>query len=659
MEYLDKLGYNTYWQVLNAKDYCVPQNRERVFALSIRKDIDTKTYKFPEKKELKLRIKDITEENVDEKYYIDNEKAKKLIKTIQQCDIRLGVITGLVRDKQQSLINKKNIANTLLARDYKGFGNQAMNCVVEVKEATKKGLELNKNGTSNTITTVQKDNYVIENKICQVPGNLYPNTKNPQAGRVYDSKGISPALDTMNGGNRQPKILEPTIASSRGRNPDNPSDRTAGISTEQRLELNKNGTSNTLTTVQKDNYLVEPEFRIRKLTPLECWRLMGFDDEDFYKAKNDGLSDTQLYKQAGNSIVVNVLEGIFYNLFNKEKRMQDIDFDDNPMTEEEVISVLGNNYKKQGAELVWRCPACPGGDKSGDNLKFNKNKNVLKCFSCDYAEEITGIIARRRLRGNSDYPIEHVRKTQPAEPIYQTEDTPKEKEIKQEQLAEYYMNCHNRLMCDKQLLKLMYEKHSIMPITACNCFIGYDERKGMLVFPSRAAGKDPTNNSLIEDNGAEYREIKGKKTIRRIVGYEPKICAVDCGAFVMHGIICEGYKDAYNLIQIMKMTEPELLNCTAVFTVQNGTNSINANSCLQKVDWNRFETIGVLMDNDTAGNKATEIALELFPRMLDLRVKYISGYADVQERFCKEFGPIVDISRALSASWLESYKEDI
>ena len=54
--------------------------------------------------------------------------------------------------------------------------------------------------------------------------------------------------------------------------------------------------------------------RIRKLTPLECWRLMGFDDDDFYKAKNAGISDTQLYRQAGNSIVVNVLEKIIEGL---------------------------------------------------------------------------------------------------------------------------------------------------------------------------------------------------------------------------------------------------------------------------------------------------------------------------------------------------------
>lgn len=109
---------------------------------------------------------------------------------------------------------------------------------------------------------------------------------------------------------------EPFIVASRGRNPENPSDRTTGSPTEQRLEPNTKGLCNTLTTVQKDNYVAEQKqsnLRIRKLTPKECFRLMGFDDEDFYKAEAVN-SNTQLYKQAGNSIVMNVLEALFINL---------------------------------------------------------------------------------------------------------------------------------------------------------------------------------------------------------------------------------------------------------------------------------------------------------------------------------------------------------
>ena len=104
---------------------------------------------------------------------------------------------------------------------------------------------------------------------------------------------------------------EPFIVVSRGRNPENPSDRTPGSPTEQRLEPNSQGLCNTLTTVQKDNYVVEPpQLRIRKLTPKDCWRLMGFDDADFEKAAKHN-SNSQLYKQAGNSIVVDVLYYIF------------------------------------------------------------------------------------------------------------------------------------------------------------------------------------------------------------------------------------------------------------------------------------------------------------------------------------------------------------
>lgn len=167
------------------------------------------------------------------------------------------------------------------------------------------------------------------------------NFENPQCGRVYDSSGLSPTINTCQGGQREPKI----IVAMRGRNPDKPSDRTAGSPTEQRLEPNSQGICNTLTSVQKDNMVlenvydfynsnmksdglcgtitggcakggsgtfgvIENQYRIRKLTPLECWRLMGFSDEDFRKAEEVN-SNTQLYKQAGNSIVKNVLMAIF------------------------------------------------------------------------------------------------------------------------------------------------------------------------------------------------------------------------------------------------------------------------------------------------------------------------------------------------------------
>jgi len=181
--------------------------------------------------------------------------------------------------------------------------------------------------------------------------------------RVYNPSGLSPTLTTMQGGNRQPKILQriipdPLIAASRGRNIDNPSDRTPGEAVSQRLEVNTNGTSNTITTVQKDNYLLVPSatkagyevarhqdcinlavpnsktrrgrvgkqvsqaldtscnigvlflydtwWWVRKLTPRECFRLQDFPDDFKFV-----VSNSQLYKQAGNSMSVNILEMIF------------------------------------------------------------------------------------------------------------------------------------------------------------------------------------------------------------------------------------------------------------------------------------------------------------------------------------------------------------
>ena len=285
---LDKAGYNNYWKVLNAKDYGIPQNRERVFIISIRKDIDTGAFTFPEKQELKLRVKDLLEPVVDEKYYINNERAESLIRQIlAKTDIggSIAVVDSTINDPKV-----KEVSNCIKARYDAGIENQR------------------------SVGTA-----VIEPKIKRL-GNLYDeNAGGARAGNVYAPDGLAPALQTAQGGNRQPLIFsnDPVICRSVGRDPDNPSNRKKGCNTEQTLELNMDGMSNTLSTVQKDNYVLDL-YRIRKLTPRECFRLMGFSDSDFDKIK--GISNTQLYKMAGNSIVVNVLEEIFRELFKAQSR---------------------------------------------------------------------------------------------------------------------------------------------------------------------------------------------------------------------------------------------------------------------------------------------------------------------------------------------------
>ena len=131
----------------------------------------------------------------------------------------------------------------------------------------------------------------------------------------------------MQGGHREPKILQVAKTECRF----DQESRVYGV----------NGISPTLAARDSQGpkkIYINKEYRVRKLTPLECWRLMAFADEDFYKAKNVGISNSQLYKQAGNSIVVKVLEGIFKELFLSEKENNERDFE---------IVKLGNTEVEQ------------------------------------------------------------------------------------------------------------------------------------------------------------------------------------------------------------------------------------------------------------------------------------------------------------------------
>jgi DNA (cytosine-5)-methyltransferase 1 len=165
------------------------------------------------------------------------------------------------------------------------------------------------NGVSPCVIT-KGDSYIALEEFGQLSGGRF-DKMNEQSRRIYDIQGLAPTCHTCGGGNTEPKIAEPIICASRGRNPNNPSDRTAGTQTQQRLEVGGD-ISNTLTTVTKD-IVVEPAkkyYRIRKLTPLECFRLMGVRDEDYQKVAAN-QSDSSLYHLAGDSIVVDVLMAIF------------------------------------------------------------------------------------------------------------------------------------------------------------------------------------------------------------------------------------------------------------------------------------------------------------------------------------------------------------
>lgn len=221
---MEELGYTNYYQVLNAKDYGVPQNRERVFTVSI---LGGGEFHFPETQPLTIRLKDILEKEVDESYYLSEDKVAK--------------------------IKMKDVSNTVRAGRRGSLGRHTWD-LVKVGELDIKGQDCIK--------------------------------------RVYSPDGVSPTLTTMGGGQREPKILDDTY--------------------NNRDVSEYDSYSPTLRSERSGLKVVEP-FRVRKLTPKECWRLMSFGDEDYDKAAKV-VSKTQLYKQAGNSIVVKVLEAIFKEL---------------------------------------------------------------------------------------------------------------------------------------------------------------------------------------------------------------------------------------------------------------------------------------------------------------------------------------------------------
>ena len=434
LQTLDSLGYNNYWKVLNAKDYGVPQNRERVFVVSIRKDVDTNGYTFPKPFKLERRLKDVLEANVDEKYYLKQELVETFVERLAKREVSNTIRCGsagsidqkhtwdlVVASTQKNaykgstdgsspcltaamgmgggqipmIVNcgnknfsqhtqdsvaepsivqnphsynnggiiKDNVAPTMTSNGSYHLNNFVCNEPLiaasrgrnpdnplsrEAGLPTEQMLEINHSGCSNTLTTVGKDNLVVEPKIT-VLGNYKPSghecgrvmgvdgvsptikdnhgavysiaepqikqlgnvlpTKtrdNPNQGLVYDENGLSPALNCMGGGNREPCVVEPINACADGTAPA----LTAHLHKETVNDCTKLDRHTPALGVKE----VGSEIRIRKLTPKECWRLMDFTDEEYEAAEKAGVSKTQLYKQAGNSIVVSCLAHIFREL---------------------------------------------------------------------------------------------------------------------------------------------------------------------------------------------------------------------------------------------------------------------------------------------------------------------------------------------------------
>ena len=370
LETMENLGYTNYYQVLNAKDYGIPQNRERVFTISI---LDDGSFIFPPKQELKLKLKDILEDSVDEKYYLSDEQINRIkCTTFHQANTR---------------IQEKEYCDTLCARDWKD-----PKCVV-ADYRYDEGLRLRKNGLSPCLTTkigstslsgntlliknATKKGYLeatdgdrcyiqnIDKKRGTVQKEMIPTLKtSPDIGCVVDKPrkdikeldkyckycGNKLERKRFNGRLEDFKVFSNRQYCNRecmkkdylkiGKHNQSYSNAHATARKINELILHKDVCEICGSKINLDIHHIDGDWqnnsldnlmclcrschtkyeknkndnlRIRKLTPRETWRLMGFDDEDFEKAEKVN-SNTQLYKQAGNSIVVNVLEAIFKNL---------------------------------------------------------------------------------------------------------------------------------------------------------------------------------------------------------------------------------------------------------------------------------------------------------------------------------------------------------
>lgn len=385
---LDNAGYNSYWKVLNAKNYGIPQNRERVFIVSIRKDLDNGKFKFPEPFDNGLRLKDLLEDEVDERFYISDEKTKKFIKNLNTNDsenVDMGspkfignvnredfgtgyaggvwddshisptlttmqdggrqphIITGI--DKLYNNPKLIETANCITSREDRGISNRKSEgtAVLKIGNINPSGNGMNgsvysEDGLSPTLTTnkgegnkvaikqATKQGY-IECEVGGVADLSYPDSKT-RRGRVQDNGNTRPTITATETGicrieksleNNSNKLTHEEWKQKMYKNFIEDADgEVSGVITNQSQNFGyrppMKGFSKTLRANASDTGIVDG-VRIRKLTPKETFRLMGFSDKDFDAAQKVGISNSQLYKQAGNSIVVDVLYYIYRELY--------------------------------------------------------------------------------------------------------------------------------------------------------------------------------------------------------------------------------------------------------------------------------------------------------------------------------------------------------
>lgn len=345
---LEEYGYSVHWKVLNAKDYGIPQNRERVYLIFIKKELDNGKFKYPEPFDNGIRLKDILEDEVDEKFYISEDKVQRFIQTlhidksdeesntpkfvgnVNRPDFGTGYAGGVWDannisptlttmqgiDKSYNNTKQIEIANCLTAREDRGISNRKSEgtAVLEVGRTDnhQKGGVYSTDGISPTLLATSYKQ-PVQIKVDNI-GNVNPSGKGMN-GNVFDENGLAPTLTTNKGEGNKIAIRQATKKGYIECELGGVADLSYPESKTRRGRVQENGQiCPTISATETGVCRIESPIRIRKLTPRECFRLIGFSDENFEVAENM-VSNSQLYKQAGNSIVVDVLYYILVELY--------------------------------------------------------------------------------------------------------------------------------------------------------------------------------------------------------------------------------------------------------------------------------------------------------------------------------------------------------
>lgn len=286
----------------------------------------------------------------------------------------------------------------------------------------------------------------------------------------------------------------------------------------------------------------------------------------------------------------------------------------------DIINAIGQPTKKTGHQYYFRCPVCQsrGEDTTGDNLLFNDNKKILKCFACDEgSKEVLRLINECRSRNCTSITQHQVTRT--AKKWY---------EVNKENLLQYLFESIDEL--SSTAIKYL-QGRCISTKIAELCGIGYDSKPNMVSIGSSITFPMFSLNHNEQLVGFELRELGTKKNIKHTLDSPSCIC-ITWGSLirVKHLVITEGFVDAYSLLELLKNRRPEDY---LIATGSHGCKSILPS--LSGIDFSRYENCYLILDNDDAGEQATRSILNEYSFFKDKR-SLLRGCKDINEYLCQK-----------------------